>query len=132
MSGMEKGDRRLRVESCRSATCRLRAASTVLFDVLGDKASRRTHMTLPTFLRVVLMGALLGATLPAEAQSNPVSAGRADPKLIEDLVAANRILAKEGVLDGYGHVSVRHNRNPNRYRAELQFCIPRGSAIGLP
>ncbi|TMH51368.1 MAG: class II aldolase/adducin family protein [Betaproteobacteria bacterium] len=61
------------------------------------------------------MSALLGATLPAEAQSNPASAGPADPKLIEDLVAANRILAKEGVLDGYGHVSVRHNRNPNRY-----------------
>jgi ribulose-5-phosphate 4-epimerase/fuculose-1-phosphate aldolase len=43
------------------------------------------------------------------------SAGRADPKLIEDLVAANRILAMNGVLDGWGHVSVRHNRDPNRY-----------------
>jgi HCOMODA/2-hydroxy-3-carboxy-muconic semialdehyde decarboxylase len=35
--------------------------------------------------------------------------------LIEDLVAANRILVDQGVLDGYGHVSVRHDRNPNRY-----------------
>jgi ribulose-5-phosphate 4-epimerase/fuculose-1-phosphate aldolase len=43
------------------------------------------------------------------------SAGRPDPKLIEDLVAANRILAMHGVLDGWGHVSVRHNRDPNRY-----------------
>jgi HCOMODA/2-hydroxy-3-carboxy-muconic semialdehyde decarboxylase len=43
------------------------------------------------------------------------SAGRADPKLIEDLVAANRILAMHGVLDGWGHVSVRHNRDPDRY-----------------
>src|SRR5688572_630719 len=43
------------------------------------------------------------------------SAGRADPKLIEDLVAANRILAMHGVLDGWGHVSVRHDRDPNRY-----------------
>jgi HCOMODA/2-hydroxy-3-carboxy-muconic semialdehyde decarboxylase len=35
--------------------------------------------------------------------------------LIEDLVAANRILAQERVLDGWGHVSVRHDRDPNRF-----------------
>ena len=35
--------------------------------------------------------------------------------VIEDLVAANRILASEGVLDAYGHVSIRHPDNPNRY-----------------
>jgi ribulose-5-phosphate 4-epimerase/fuculose-1-phosphate aldolase len=34
---------------------------------------------------------------------------------IDDLVAANRILAMEGVLDGMGHVSVRHNSRPNRF-----------------
>ncbi len=45
----------------------------------------------------------------------PASAGPADPAVIEDLVAANRILADQGVLDGYGHVSVRHPRNPQRY-----------------
>jgi ribulose-5-phosphate 4-epimerase/fuculose-1-phosphate aldolase len=28
--------------------------------------------------------------------------------VIDDLVAANRILAKEGIVDGYGHVSARH------------------------
>ena len=38
-----------------------------------------------------------------------------DPALIEDLVAANRALAQEGVFDAYGHVSVRHPSNPNRY-----------------
>ena len=32
-----------------------------------------------------------------------------------ELVAANRVLAHEGVLDGWGHVSVRHNLDPNRY-----------------
>jgi ribulose-5-phosphate 4-epimerase/fuculose-1-phosphate aldolase len=32
-----------------------------------------------------------------------------------DLVAANRILADQQVLDGYGHVSVRNERDPNRY-----------------
>src|SRR5215469_5076338 len=35
--------------------------------------------------------------------------------LIQDLVIANRILAKEDVVDAYGHVSVRHPDNPNRF-----------------
>jgi ribulose-5-phosphate 4-epimerase/fuculose-1-phosphate aldolase len=45
----------------------------------------------------------------------PESAGPADPNLVEDVVAANRIFADQGVLDGYGHVSVRHPKNPERY-----------------
>jgi ribulose-5-phosphate 4-epimerase/fuculose-1-phosphate aldolase len=35
--------------------------------------------------------------------------------LIDDLVAANRILAAEGVVDTFGHVSVRHPADPGRY-----------------
>jgi len=35
--------------------------------------------------------------------------------LIQDLVIANRILAKEDVVDAYGHVSIRHPDNPNRF-----------------
>ncbi|MGB5079166.1 MAG: class II aldolase/adducin family protein [Burkholderiales bacterium] len=35
--------------------------------------------------------------------------------LIEDLVAAYRILAEHGVIDAYGHVSVRSDSDPNRY-----------------
>ena len=31
------------------------------------------------------------------------------------VVAANRILANEGVVDAFGHVSVRHPRNPKRF-----------------
>jgi HCOMODA/2-hydroxy-3-carboxy-muconic semialdehyde decarboxylase len=34
---------------------------------------------------------------------------------IRDLVIANRILAREDVLDAYGHVSIRHPQHPNRY-----------------
>jgi HCOMODA/2-hydroxy-3-carboxy-muconic semialdehyde decarboxylase len=45
----------------------------------------------------------------------PTSGGPVDPALIEDLATANRVLAQEGVLDAYGHVSVRHPNNPNRY-----------------
>ena len=47
--------------------------------------------------------------------AHPKSAGRPDPGLVDDLVAANRILAMHGVLDGWGHVSVRHDRDPSRY-----------------
>ena len=35
--------------------------------------------------------------------------------LMRDLVVANRILANEGVVDAYGHVSVRNPENPERY-----------------
>src|SRR6185503_6457645 len=35
--------------------------------------------------------------------------------LIKDLVIANRILAKEDVVDAYGHVSVRHPDNPKHF-----------------
>lgn len=32
-----------------------------------------------------------------------------------DLVLANRILAREGVIDDFGHVSIRHPDDPGRY-----------------
>ena len=35
--------------------------------------------------------------------------------IFRDLVIANRILAKEDVVDAYGHVSVRHPDNPNHF-----------------
>ena len=37
------------------------------------------------------------------------------PALVRDLVVANRILARENVVDAYGHVSVRHPGNPHRF-----------------
>lgn len=69
------------------------------------------------FLRSCAL-AVAGATLfpyRLGAQQAPTSAGPASPQLIEDLVAANRILADQGVVDGYGHVSVRHDQDRNRY-----------------
>ncbi|HWJ00299.1 MAG TPA: class II aldolase/adducin family protein [Burkholderiales bacterium] len=35
--------------------------------------------------------------------------------LVDDLVVANRILAELGVLDAFGHVSVRSDADPRRY-----------------
>ena len=36
-------------------------------------------------------------------------------RLIEELVTANRILAREGVVDSFGHISLRHPGDPQRY-----------------
>lgn len=35
--------------------------------------------------------------------------------LMSDLALANRILVNEGVLDGFGHISVRHPEQPDRF-----------------
>jgi len=45
----------------------------------------------------------------------PVTGGAIDSPVLEDLVAANHICADQGVLDGYGHVSVRHPKAADRY-----------------
>ena len=42
--------------------------------------------------------------------------------LIEDLVISYRTLAEEGVIDAYGHVSVRLDKNPNRYLMARQLA----------
>src|SRR5262245_1147074 len=58
---------------------------------------------------------LVAASHTASAQTTSASGGPVSATVIEDLVAANRILVAEGVLDAYGHVSIRHPSNPGRY-----------------
>lgn len=38
-----------------------------------------------------------------------------DPALISDLVVANHILFDQGVVDAFGHISVRHDKRPDRF-----------------
>ena len=59
---------------------------------------------------ILLAGMLAG--LARKSWPEPLTA---DSALIEDLVAANRILAALEIVDGYGHVSVRHDKDPKRY-----------------
>ena len=73
------------------------------------------HLARRRFLIGSLTAAVLARASWAVAQPAPASAGPPAPGLVEDLVAANRILADQGVVDGYGHVSVRHDRDPARY-----------------
>lgn len=56
-----------------------------------------------------LATAVSGQTAPAK------TAEQQDAANIADLVIANRILADQGVVDGFGHVSVRSVKNPNHY-----------------
>ena len=45
---------------------------------------------------------------------------------LDELVTANRILAREGVVDSFGHVSIRHPEDATRYllsRARAPECI---------
>ena len=50
----------------------------------------------------------------------------APTQALDELVTANRILAREGVVDSFGHVSIRHPDRPDRYilsRARAPECI---------
>jgi ribulose-5-phosphate 4-epimerase/fuculose-1-phosphate aldolase len=51
-----------------------------------------------------------------------------DPQVATDLVAANHILADNGVLDSFGHVSVRDPRNRDRY-LQMQAIAPRDVTV---
>ena len=59
--------------------------------------------------------ALLALSSTSGFSQTATPSGPVDPVIIEDLVAANRILADQGVVDGFGHVSMRHPNNPDRY-----------------
>jgi HCOMODA/2-hydroxy-3-carboxy-muconic semialdehyde decarboxylase len=71
--------------------------------------------------RIIALGPFVAALMLAAnphvvwAQTTPESGGPVSAAVIEDLVAANRILVNEGVLDAYGHVSIRHPSHPSRY-----------------
>ena len=68
----------------------------------------------------------LAIVLPAARPAPQATASLAnDPKLIEDLVYANHILYGQAVLDGFGHVSARSDKDPSR------FLMSRSLAPGL-
>ena len=53
------------------------------------------------------------AAVPLPDAGKPGAA--AGPELIADLVTANHILFDQGVVDAFGHVSVRHDKRPDRF-----------------
>ena len=79
-------------------------------NLLADYLTRRDFVTSATVLAAMVFASRRGTPALAAMTRRPP-----DPKLVEDLVAANRILADQGILDGYGHVSVRDESAPNHY-----------------
>jgi len=75
--------------------------------------------------------ALIALAVPA---ARPAAAQAADPVLaaaIEELATASRILADQGVVDAYGHVSIRHPHNPNRYLLSRAIAPARATAADI-
>lgn len=60
----------------------------------------------------------------ATTQPSPLP-GKADAALVAKLAVANRILYDQGVVDGFGHVSVRHDASTQH------FLLARNMAPGL-
>lgn len=52
---------------------------------------------------------------PASGRAAAVAAADPHAAAIADVVAANHILAEQGVVDGYGHVSIRDPADPTKF-----------------
>ena len=79
--------------------------------------------------RVFVLAIAALSTLFAQTKGKAAPASTAEKALVDDLVAANRVLAHEiHVLDAYGHVSVRSAANPNHYY--LARAISAGMVTG--
>lgn len=68
----------------------------------------------PTLGRRALLGGT-AALVASRVCAQPASAAAPAPGLLADLVTANHILTDQGVVDGFGHISARHDKDPNRY-----------------
>ena len=77
----------------------------------GDPTARRDFIRL---LGAAGLAALTSDSLFAQA---PVESDTRDAVTValDDLIAANRILANEGVIDAFGHVSCRHPLRPTHF-----------------
>src|SRR5580704_4109175 len=63
-------------------------------------------------LVVVIMSV---AAMTVQSKSQAPQSGDTDEARIEDLITASHILANEGVLDSFGHVTVRSASDPSHF-----------------
>ena len=68
-----------------------------------------------TLLSLIIALCSSAAAQPGVAPEHRPAQGDSDEQRMADLVVASRILVQEGVLDSFGHVTVRSLKNPNRY-----------------
>src|SRR3970040_3163880 len=79
----------------------------------GGRMSSNVCVARREFVRTTLGMLVVG---PFAARAFAQDAGRLTDRIeFRRLVAANRILAREEVVDAFGHVSIRDPENPKRY-----------------
>ena len=61
---------------------------------------------------MLLVLSALSVGLLVQPMAAQTDTSTVDTTLLDDLTAANRILYDQGVVDGFGHVSVRHPKDP--------------------
>lgn len=73
--------------------------------------------SLPANSWLIRSGSALAAAVSRALRAGyRVAAGRGpDAGILDDLVTANRVLARERIVDGYGHVSARSAERPGRF-----------------
>ncbi len=87
-------------------------------------------------LRIRMTGGCTGASCDGKRAASalrvqegkmtvPTIAPNLSPDMVSELVTANRILANEGIVDGFGHISVRHPTDSG------SFLLSRSRAPGL-
>jgi 3-hydroxy-2-methylpyridine-4,5-dicarboxylate 4-decarboxylase len=76
----------------------------------------------PSVACVTFLFAAAFFAAPCYAQSNPPDS---DEARIADIITASHVLANEGILDSFGHISARSAQNP------AHFFIPRAMAPAL-
>ena len=75
----------------------------------------------------------------ADRREQPIAVEVADsaagpapsPVLIDELVVANHILFDQGVVDAFGHVSVRHDKRPDRFLLARNMAPGRVTAADI-
>jgi len=75
--------------------------------------------------------ALIVLAIPAMGPAAAQAPDAALAAAIEDLATASRILADQGVVDAYGHVSIRHPGNPNHYLMSRAIAPARVTAADI-
>jgi ribulose-5-phosphate 4-epimerase/fuculose-1-phosphate aldolase len=82
--------------------------------VLGECIMR--ERLLVSLFAIAAIGVLAPLAIrPATSQSAAPLLADVDDTILSDLALSYRILVNQGVLDAYGHVSIRHPKNPNRF-----------------
>jgi ribulose-5-phosphate 4-epimerase/fuculose-1-phosphate aldolase len=88
----------------------------MLCEALAKEGCQMRSRFLPRKLLGLVAGlAFLLVSAQTHAQTPAAPGTGVDAALIDDIVTGSRVLADFGVLDGFGHVSVRDPKNPDHF-----------------